>query len=304
MEMPKPAAVDAGVRRLPRLDRMHTIGIAVLTILVLASQVLLQRGLTRELDDGPIINLAGRQRMLSQRIAKVAVLARQSTDPTTRNRLRGELAVALAEWTRAAEVLRESAGVARNTSVARSLAADLKSLEYAQTAMVSGVEQLLKLLADSETDALEGPVQQILLYEPTFLASMEAVVNDLERAAREHVQGLRTVPGAENVVIALLEPRSGAVPDAQAVHAGASLRMPADTSPDIIAAALGRLLRQSPQQTRVLVVDDDPTFGKLVLDVLGPRGIAARHITDPTQLLPMLEEHNPDLVLLDMLMPR
>ncbi|HSI02847.1 MAG TPA: diguanylate cyclase, partial [Myxococcota bacterium] len=44
-------------------------------------------------------------------------------------------------------------------------------------------------------------------------------------------------------------------------------------------------------------------FGKLVLAVLGPRGIAARHITDPTQLFPMLEELNPDLVLLDMLLP-
>ncbi len=115
--------------------------------------------------------------------------------------------------------------------------------------------------------------------------------------------GLRTVPGAENVVIALLEPRSATVPEAHAVHAGASLRMPSDTSADVIAAALGRLLQQRPQQTRVLVVDDDPTFGKLVLAVLAPRGIAARHITDPAQLFAMLEELNPDLVLLDMQMP-
>ena len=115
--------------------------------------------------------------------------------------------------------------------------------------------------------------------------------------------GLRTVPGAESVVIALLEPPNAMVPEAQAVHAGASLRMPANTSADMIADALGRLLQQRPQQTRVLVVDDDLMFGSLVLAVLGPRGIAARHIADPSLLFPTLEELNPDLVLLDMQLP-
>ena len=207
MEMPKPDAVDAGVRRLPRLDRMHSIGIAVLAVLVVTSQILLQAGLAREVDDGPFINLAGRQRMLSQRIAKVAVMSRQSPESFTRSRLRGELAIALADWTRAAQILNESAeGLARNTSVARTLAADLKSLEFAQSAMVGGTEELLKLLSDPDADAtvLEGPVRQILLNEPTFLANMEIVVRDFERAASEHVQGVRTLSVVLCIAILLM----------------------------------------------------------------------------------------------------
>ena len=207
MQMPKPDTVDAGVRRLPRLDRMHSIGIAVLAVLVLTSQVLLQAGLSREVDDGPIINLAGRQRMLSQRIAKIAVLARQSTDAYTRSRLRGELAVALTDWSRAAQTLAASAApLTRNTSVARTLAADLKSIEFAQSAMADGAEKLVKLLSDPDAgaDVLEGPVQQILINEPTFLASMEVVVHDFERAAGEHVHGVRTLSVVLCIAILLM----------------------------------------------------------------------------------------------------
>ncbi|MBC7792135.1 MAG: diguanylate cyclase [Clostridia bacterium] len=115
---------------------------------------------------------------------------------------------------------------------------------------------------------------------------------------------MRTLPGTENSTAALLESAAGPVPEAIATHAGASLRLPNGTNVDVIAAAVGRLIASRPQQTRVLVVDDDPTFGQLVLAVLGPRGIAARHLTDPTKIFDTLEELNPDLVLLDMMMPQ
>lgn len=196
MEMSKPDAVDAGVRRLPRLDRMHTIGIAVLGALVVTSQILLQAGLDRELDDGPILNLAGRQRMLSQRITKVAALAKTTDDQGQRSKLRSELANALADWTRASQVLNERADdLSRSTSVARTLNADLKSLEYAQQNMIAATERLLKLLSDPDAspEQMEDAVGLILFSEPTFLNNMEVVVHDFERAGREHVQSVRTL---------------------------------------------------------------------------------------------------------------
>lgn len=115
---------------------------------------------------------------------------------------------------------------------------------------------------------------------------------------------LRAIPGAENVSIAFIESQTESVSEAQALHAGATLRLAAGLTADAIAAALGRMLLARPQQTRVLVVDDDVNFGKLVLDILGPRGITARHISDPERLFEALEELQPDLVLLDMVMPQ
>lgn len=135
-----------------------------------------------------------------------------------------------------------------------------------------------------------------------------AVLFDMQDRSPEIMQrtmaAMRTIPGTENTTIALLEGASGPVPEALAMHAGASLRLPVGTAVDVVAASVGRLLASRPQQTRVLVVDDDQTFGQLVLDVLGPRGIAARHLVDPSKIFDTLEEVNPDLVLLDMLMPQ
>ncbi len=115
---------------------------------------------------------------------------------------------------------------------------------------------------------------------------------------------LRTVQGADTTAIAVIDDPTEPVSESLALHAGASLRLPSGSAPDVIASAIGRMLKSRPQQTRVLVVDDDLMFGKLVLDVLGPRGIAARYIDDPTKLFDALEELNPDLILLDMNMPQ
>lgn len=197
MEPTKSQSVDPAVRRLPRLDRMHSIGFAVLALLVVGSQILLQRGLAHEIDDAPMINMAGRQRMLSQAITKISVLARQANDDVTRRRLRSELAVTLSEWTHAAQVLSEHAEeLSRRTSVHVSLQADLQSLNYAHVHMVDATEAILSLLSDPESSSVEiaARVEQILTNEPTFLNAMEVVVKDFERGGDD---------GGEELIVAL-----------------------------------------------------------------------------------------------------
>src|SRR5262245_62739972 len=54
-------------------DRKYRTALAVVTVLVLGNQLLVQPYLMRLTTDAPLINLAGRQRMLSQRLAKSAL---------------------------------------------------------------------------------------------------------------------------------------------------------------------------------------------------------------------------------------
>ena len=56
-----------------RFVRKYRIALAVVAVLVLGNEVLLQPYMMRLTTDAPLINIAGRQRMLSQRLAKAAL---------------------------------------------------------------------------------------------------------------------------------------------------------------------------------------------------------------------------------------
>lgn len=54
---------------------------------------------------------------------------------------------------------------------------------------------------------------------------------------------------------------------------------------------------------RVLIVDDEMVVAKYHSDLLEKAGMVVSVLNDPEEILPALEENNPDLVLLDMHMP-
>lgn len=57
-----------------RLTRLYMVALLVVAILSLFGQFLIQKSLNESIDDSHVVNLAGRQRMLSQRLCKIAIL--------------------------------------------------------------------------------------------------------------------------------------------------------------------------------------------------------------------------------------
>ena len=57
------------------------------------------------------------------------------------------------------------------------------------------------------------------------------------------------------------------------------------------------------ERSRVLVLDDDPLMLRFVRDALAAAGLTALPIGDPTELGRMIEAEQPDLVLLDLVLP-
>ena len=70
---------------------------------------------------------------------------------------------------------------------------------------------------------------------------------------------------------------------------------------------VGRLMEliqsEEPNGYRVLVVEDSATAVAMIKRSLSQHGIDSRSIGDPQQLLAMMDQYNPDLVLMDMHMP-
>lgn len=57
------------------------------------------------------------------------------------------------------------------------------------------------------------------------------------------------------------------------------------------------------QQPCIMVVDDEPEIHRLIQNILEAEGFTSIHVTSGDSVIPLLDEHQPDLVLLDIMMP-
>jgi diguanylate cyclase (GGDEF)-like protein len=136
---------------------------------------------------------------------------------------------------------------------------------------------------------------------------VDAVIIDgaLGAAALAFAHDLRAIRGLERVPMAFLSDRGEVASRVAAAHAGASLFLPKPVEAYGFGAAIEQMLALGREESmRVLVVDDDPEFAACVAAVLEPHGIAVRTALDATHLIELLDEVQPDLVLLDAMLPQ
>jgi diguanylate cyclase (GGDEF)-like protein len=127
----------------------------------------------------------------------------------------------------------------------------------------------------------------------------------LGAAALAFAHDLRAIRGLERVPMAFLSDRGEVESRVAAAHAGAALFLPKPVEAYGFGAAIEQMLALGREESmRVLVVDDDPEFAACVAAVLEPHGIAVRTALDATHLIELLAEVQPDLVLLDAMLPQ
>lgn len=94
-------------------------------------------------------------------------------------------------------------------------------------------------------------------------------------------------------------------PIVELMRAGIDITIPSDDQPSLALNCVLDMVQTSKQeQYRVLVVEDSRVAVALIQRTLDQHGIDTRAINDPGRLLQALEEYRPDLILMDMHMPR
>jgi diguanylate cyclase (GGDEF)-like protein len=89
------------------------------------------------------------------------------------------------------------------------------------------------------------------------------------------------------------------------MRAGIDVTIPAEDQPSMVLNCMLDLVQTNEQeQYRVLVVEDSRVAVALIQRTLAQHGIDTQAINDPGRLLDALESYKPDLVLMDMYMPR
>jgi len=169
--------------------RRDAAALGSVALLVVLNQAVIQPTLLRLLADAPAINEAGRQRMLSQRLAKAVLALDAAGSGPDRTHWGGEVDGVLKVWSAAHERLR--AGVRSGSPFGPAgsgpdLRAAFEELEPSFTRMRDAARRA----RDGGSTGGRGAIADVLAAEADYLPRMDRIVGLYEREARSRVDRL------------------------------------------------------------------------------------------------------------------
>lgn len=175
--------------------------------LVVVDQAIVQPMLVRVNAFAPAINVAGRQRMLSQRLTKAALALREAKENATRERRIDELRASLAQWMAEHDALvGGDATLGIRAIRTDGLDTEWRKLEPHYAAMVAAAREIVDAGAGTESlGAISEATTQLVQHEAQFLPTMDRIVKLMEDEAARAVFQLRAFAlSIAALVIALL----------------------------------------------------------------------------------------------------
>lgn len=173
-----------------RLTQYYVLALSLMAILTVGGLFFVKRTLRGLDDDGRVVNVAGRQRMLSQRLTKLAVLRTQETPHADL----GNFSKLLALWRESQEQLREGMLKMEKAYTVRKSSLLDSMFTKVQPVFESMHDNLKIIDADqSSADVKKEALRVVLKKEPQFLRQMDAIVFRFDAESVERVQYLERV---------------------------------------------------------------------------------------------------------------
>jgi two-component system, LuxR family, sensor kinase FixL len=185
-----------------RLGARYLFVLVAVALLVVIDQAIVQPLLVRLDRYAPVINLSGRQRMLSQRLTKSALTLERAATEEDVDAARRELQATLEQWSDSHAALQEGdpdRGIEHVSSP--EIQEQWESIEPHFAAMASAASALIGAESDSRT----RPVEAIVRHESRFLMAMDHIVNLMESEAAREVRRLRLLAlGIAGTIVGLI----------------------------------------------------------------------------------------------------
>jgi diguanylate cyclase (GGDEF)-like protein len=119
------------------------------------------------------------------------------------------------------------------------------------------------------------------------------------------VKELQSTEGLEDLPVAIMSEDSSVDNRVAATHAGASQFLQKPLRADEVVEAVRYFNTVTTSvSSRVLIVDDDEMFGAHVKAILESEGMEGTYLNEPERIFEVIERVNPDLILLDVMMPK
>lgn len=177
----------------------YLFALGVIALLAVLGQVLIQHTLSERASASHVVDLAGRQRMLSQRLVKLVLLLGQTSAGPQRQRLLTEFREALDLWHTTHQGLQKgdpAIGLpGQNSALVLQL---FTEIEPHEAEIQAAVRDVLQAYDERGTNpalqaALDGPVQRVLAHEGFFLEGMNRIVQQLATEADARAQTIRSI---------------------------------------------------------------------------------------------------------------
>ncbi|TSE07181.1 PAS domain-containing sensor histidine kinase [Aquimarina algiphila] len=179
-----------------RLSKIYSIALGAIALFSIGSQFFIQKYLNSQIDDSRIINISGRQRMLSQKISKDILVLCHLEDEESKIQYASDLESTLDLWKESHEVLLQyNESVQKKNRDSSEIRKMFSVLEpYFQNILQSSTEVLNLVKNDSiDAIALKTNLDTVLLNEPLFLEQMNAVVFQYDKDAKQKVSSLKRI---------------------------------------------------------------------------------------------------------------
>lgn len=194
---PEDYEIKRGLNRFSRLGTWYILALSIIASVAILGQILIQSHLQAQLSDSRVVNVAGKQRMLSQRIAKAALTLREEQSTAERASILQEMRESFSLWRisqRGLQLGNDSLLLpGQNTPEIMDLFAevedDFEEMSSAVVALIAAMDSNV----DVSHDALRSHIEKILRHEKPFLSGMERIVNQYDEHAKAKVASLRTM---------------------------------------------------------------------------------------------------------------
>ncbi|MFD1143103.1 ATP-binding protein [Larkinella insperata] len=184
-----------------RLTRFYVLALTVIAVLSLSGLLFIRRTLSDHYDDSRVVNVAGRQRMLSQRLTKLALL-RTTEIPATDT---ASFAALLNTWNQSHRQLRDGMLRMEKEYLVRKSRRIDQMLTQLEPVFESMYRNLVRINTASTTpEQKKAALQTVLRAEPLFLEQMNAIVFRFDQESFERVRALEQIEWVLTVATLLI----------------------------------------------------------------------------------------------------
>ncbi|GAB3318959.1 hypothetical protein GCM10027299_11100 [Larkinella ripae] len=184
-----------------RLTRFYVLALTVVAVLSLSGLLFIRRTLSEHYDDSRVVNVAGRQRMLSQRLTKLALLrTTEFSIPDT-----ASFTALLNTWSQSHRQLRAGTlHMEKAYRVRKSRRID-QMLTQLEPVFQSMYQNLVRINdAATRPEQKKTALQILLRAEPLFLEQMNTIVFQFDKEIFERVRSLEQIEWALTVATLLV----------------------------------------------------------------------------------------------------
>ena len=177
-----------------KFRRLYLLALLLIAISIIMAQILIQNHLNSQLDDSRIVNIAGRQRMLSQKLVKGVLLLERSDSKSEIEEVLSAFDQDLDKFSKTHEDLQKDLiGSGKTDLKETQIPSMFKEIESDQKQFILLLKKAQEHYkgGQDQNEAHSYELKEILDIEKRFLLKMDGIVNEYDAISQQKVRDLK-----------------------------------------------------------------------------------------------------------------